>query len=167
MSVQAALWAVLLPLAFICAGCNGDDPTGHYTVFDIDNTLGAIKDVPPTLSNEMSLQQYRDHIRKQYADKTLEFTSKPPQSFLIPVPLEGAVQGLFDGGWVRDKKDKSVLVIYQWVSGSTYLLLGRATSSNKVITVTLDGQGTNAAVIFLRKGKQRSHAAVTPAMAMP
>jgi hypothetical protein len=140
----------------MCGGCNENDVVGKYSVVDLDKTLAAIREAPRSLSEQMSLEQYRDHVRKQYADKNLELTSNPPHSFIIPVSLEGAAQGLFTGGWARDTKDRGVILIYQWVSGSVYLLWGRGTLSNGVLTVTLNDGGTNPPIIFLKKDKRNS-----------
>ena len=138
----------------MCGGCNDSEIEGTYSVVEIDKTLAAIQQVPPGFSKEMSLEQYRDHIRKQYAAKNLKLTSTPPHAFITPVPLEGLAQGLFTGGWARDTKDPTVVLLYEWASGSVYSLWGRATSSNAVLTVALSNHGTNPPVLYIKKTKR-------------
>ena len=151
MTARVALWVVLLALAFMCGGCS-DKVLGKYVVVDMDKTLAGITEVPLGVSKQMTLPEYRDHIRKQYADKTLEFTAQHPHEFLFSVPLEGTVQGLFHGGWMRDEKDKRTVLIYRWVSGSMYMLWGRGTLASGVLTVKL----VDAPVIYLSKSKRGS-----------
>jgi hypothetical protein len=136
-------------LLLLCGGCGRDDAVGKYVVVDIEHTLDGIKDLPIGLSSPTTLQEYRQQIKNRYADKTLELTSERPHEFLVSVPLQGTVGGLFTGGWMRDQKDKSVILIYKWVSGSVYTLEGQATLSPGLMTLALDG--TNAPVLHFKK----------------
>jgi hypothetical protein len=151
MTARIALLVMLSVVTLLGGGCAGDNAVGKYAVVDIGETSDGIKDMPMGLSNQMTLPEYRQHIRNRYSDKTLELTAKHPHAFLFSVPLEGTVRGLLDGGWKREEKDKSVISIYEWVSGSIYLFWGQATLSNKDMTIVLNG--TNSPVLHFRKVK--------------
>jgi hypothetical protein len=56
------LSAALLSLALLCAGCTDSTPAGKYSVVDIDKTLAGINEAPRRATEQMTLEQYRDHI---------------------------------------------------------------------------------------------------------
>jgi hypothetical protein len=117
------------------SGCTGEQLVGEYKIVDLDKTLSSITRVPEPLANTTSLSEYRAEIQERYSDKSLRFNSRPPHAFMVPVPLEGSVEGLFAGGWMHDKTANTVL-IYRWVSGSVYTLWGRGNAGKDGLTLT-------------------------------
>ena len=149
--MRLGVFVGVMALAAAFVGCSGDEVLGSYRVVNIDKTLVAITEVPTGFTDN-SLPEYREQIKKKYANKRVQFTSDRPHEFVFSTGLEGSVKGLLNGGWMRNPTNRQEVLVYQWVSGSLYALWGSAMLTNNLLTVTLDGlHSRDGVVLYLKK----------------
>jgi hypothetical protein len=130
----------------IFVGCKG--LTGDYRVVDMDKTLAGISNVPK-IFRAPSLKEYRENIAQRYTGKTLIITKEKPHEFLVPVDLDGSVGGMIRGGWKRDASEDSIM-IFLWLSGSTYVPWGEAHYEKGRLVVSLV-RPHQSVVLYLQK----------------